>query len=461
MTTRSVFRTWWPLAASWLLMGFELPAVSAIVARLAHPEINLAAFGGVVFPLSMFVEAPIIMLLSASTALCRDRDAYRLIRRFMLIAGASLTGIHLAIVLTPLYDVVVGGWIGAPEPIRGPARLGLLIMTPWTWSIAYRRFQQGVLIRSGRSRAVGAGTAVRLATEVLMLTAGYALGKLPGIVVGAAAVASGVMAEALFIGWKVRPVLRQGLPARNPAEPPLTFRAFLDFYVPLAMTSLLTMTAAPIASAAMSRMPRAIESLAAWPVVNGLVFTLRSVGFAFNEVVVALLERPRSVAPLRRFATGLAIATSMTLLLVAGTPLAGFWLVRVSALAPPLAALARGALYLALLMPATSVFQSWFQGTIVHGRRTRPVTESVLIYLLTTALILGAGVRLGRLAGLYVGVFGIAAGNLAQVGWLAFRARPFIRAVEARDAAQMCSATQPPTERARSTAAASSRENRT
>ncbi len=50
LTQRRVLGTWWPLAASWLLMGVELPMLSAIIARLADPEQNLAAFGGIVFP---------------------------------------------------------------------------------------------------------------------------------------------------------------------------------------------------------------------------------------------------------------------------------------------------------------------------------------------------------------------------------------------------------------------------
>ena len=64
-----IVQIWWPLAASWLLMAVELPALSAVVARLANPEINLAAYGGIVFPVSLIIESPIIMLLSASTAL--------------------------------------------------------------------------------------------------------------------------------------------------------------------------------------------------------------------------------------------------------------------------------------------------------------------------------------------------------------------------------------------------------
>ena len=50
---RQVMLSWWPLAGSWLLMGIEMPAVSAVIARLADPTINLAAFGGIVFPLEI------------------------------------------------------------------------------------------------------------------------------------------------------------------------------------------------------------------------------------------------------------------------------------------------------------------------------------------------------------------------------------------------------------------------
>jgi hypothetical protein len=41
LSTARIVRTWWPLAASWMLMGAELPALSAVMARLPYPEINL------------------------------------------------------------------------------------------------------------------------------------------------------------------------------------------------------------------------------------------------------------------------------------------------------------------------------------------------------------------------------------------------------------------------------------
>ncbi|MBP1701137.1 MAG: hypothetical protein H6Q38_244 [Chloroflexi bacterium] len=428
-----ILKTWWPLAASWLLMGAELPALIAVVARLPDPAINLAAYGGVVFPLALIIEAPIIMLLAASTALSKDLPSYQLIRRFMMWAGGLLTGLHILVAFTPLYYFVVETVIGVPQEIVEPARIGLMIMTPWTWSIAYRRFNQGVLIRFGRSQTVGVGTVIRLGADLLVLAVGYAIGTIPGIVVATSAVAAGVMCEALYVGLVVRPV-RQGPLKDAPAvTPPLTWQAFRKFYVPLATTSLLMLLANPIGSAAISRMPQALNSLAVWPVVTGLIFMLRSLGIAYNEVVVALLDEPHSSLSLQRFAWILSIINTLILFLVAATPLSILWFGRISGLPPELAEMARIGLLFALPLPALSVMQSWYQGMILFGRQTRGITESVGIYLLTSALILGAGVIIGGFTGLYIGLLGLVASVFTQTLWLWLRSQRVWGALQIRD----------------------------
>ncbi|MBT6102849.1 MAG: hypothetical protein HOH62_03005, partial [Verrucomicrobia bacterium] len=166
-------KTWFPLALSWLMMGIELPLLSAVVARLANPEINLGAYGGVVFPLSLLIEAPIIMLLTASTKLSRDLASYKKLWRFMMIAGGGLSALHLFVAVTPVFDWLVGGLLGVEGDILQASRLGMIIMTPWTWAIAHRRFNQGVLIRFGHSRAVTWGTLTRLVAVVSVLSICY------------------------------------------------------------------------------------------------------------------------------------------------------------------------------------------------------------------------------------------------------------------------------------------------
>jgi hypothetical protein len=414
-------------------MSIELPALSAVIARLQDPEINLAAYGGVVFPLSLIIESPIIMLLAASTALSKDWKSFCLVRRYMMTAGVILTSLHIVVAFTPFYYVVVNNLLGVPKEIVEPARIGLMIMTPWSWSIAYRRFHQGVLIRFGQSKTVGKGTIIRLVADLTLLVIGYLVGTIPGIVVSTSAVASGVVSEAAYVGFVTRPVLQHRLMPAPSIEKPLTWRAFWAFYIPLMMTSLLMLLANPIGSAAISRMPKALDSLAAWSVVTGLIFLIRSLGIAYNEVVVALLEEVGFYANLKRFAEILSVTTTLVLFLIAATPLSILWFDRISALSPELAELARRSLWFALPLPALSVLQSWYQGTILYRQRTRGITESMIIYLLISIFILGAGVWWGKATGLYVGLIALSLSVFFQTIWLGFRSIPARREIRSHD----------------------------
>ena len=298
-----------------------------------------------------------------------------------------------------------------------------MIMTPWTFAIAIRRFLQGVLIRFGESRLVGVGTAVRLAANVATLGVGLWLGSTRGIVVGTCAVIAGVTAELLFVMWKVRPVLNGPLREAEADGVPLSTGALIAFYVPLAFTPVLTLFAQPIVSAALSRMPRPIESLAVLPVLNGVAFGLRSLGIAFQEVVVALMDRPGAARELPRFAFRLAGAATILILLFAATPLARGWFSTISGLSAALSALALSAIWIYVPSPAFSVLQSWYQGVLVGSRQTRAVTESVAAYLLVTSGALAIGTFALSVTGIYVSATAVTLGNAGLAGWLMMRSR--------------------------------------
>lgn len=414
-------------------MGAELPVLSAIVARLADPEINLAAYGGIVFPLALIIESPVIMLLAASTALSKDWDSYIKIRRFMMITAGIMTSIHVLIAFTPFYYFVVDSILNAPAEIIEPARIGMMIMTPWTWSIAFRRFNQGVLIRFGHSQTITIGTLIRLSTDTLVLVSGYLIRSIPGIIVAASAVALSVIAEAAYVGVVVKPVINNQLRLEPPVEDPITLSSFLNFYIPLAMTSLLTLLALPIGSAALGRMPLSLASLAVWPVISGLVFMFRSLGVAYNEVVVALLDKVGSSSDLKKFALRLAFFTSLALGLMAATPLSHFWFNLVSGLSNQLAEMARIALWLAIPLPAMAAMQSWYQGGLLFGRKTKGITEAVVIYLVSISGILVVGVWRGEVAGLYIAMIAMGISMAVQTGWLWFRSRAIRLSVQIRD----------------------------
>jgi hypothetical protein len=427
-----ITRTWWPLAASWLLMALELPALSAVMARLANPKINLAAYGGIVFPIALIIEAPVIMLLAASTALSKDWISYKKIRKFMMISGGSLTAIHALVAFTPLYDFISRQIIGAPPEIIPPARTGLMIMLPWTWAIAYRRFNQGVLIRFGHTRTVSVGTLVRLSADGIVLLIGMIVKDIPGILIATSAVSAGVICEAVYIGLRVHPVIDNQLKTAPVAEVELTRQSFIKFYFPLALTSLMTLLSQPLISAALSRMPRPIDSLAVWPVISGLLFIFRSPGVAYNEVVVALLGKTQSYIPLKKFTALITLSTTSVLFIMAFTPLSELWFRHISSLDPDLTQLAESALWFGILVPGANALQSWYQGVMLHSQKTRGVPEAVVIFLAASLITYGIGISWNVPAGIIVGTAGFSLGMAAQAGWLWFRSRPAIQAVKSR-----------------------------
>jgi hypothetical protein len=213
----------------------------------------------------------------------------------------------------------------------------------------------------------------------------------------------------------------------------LSWREFGAFYFPLALTSLLSLIWQQIGSAALSRMPLALSSLAIWPVTSGLIFMLRSLGFAYNEVVVALLGIYGSSRNLRRFTIGFSLAVAVLQMGFIATPLSALWFEKVTALEPALAELARRSFWLTLPLPVMSVLTSWFQGAIVFSKKTRAIPESFGFFLGVMMLLLAAGVAWIDLPGIYTGLGAFSLATLAQTAWLYVRSREVMRTVTIRD----------------------------
>ena len=76
LTYKTILIFWFPLALTWLLMSVEGPFLASIIARMAEPKFNLAAYG-VAFSFALIVEAPVIMLMSASTALVKNYHSFK------------------------------------------------------------------------------------------------------------------------------------------------------------------------------------------------------------------------------------------------------------------------------------------------------------------------------------------------------------------------------------------------
>ncbi len=161
LTQKTILAFWIPLAATWLMMSLEGPYLSALIARLAEPKFNLAAYG-IAFSLALIIEAPVIMMMSASTALVKDYQSFKQLRKFNYILSASLTLAMMVLVIPPIFYFITEGLIGLPKEVSYLTHLAVMILIPWPGAIGYRRFYQGILIRNNLTRLVAYGTIIRL-----------------------------------------------------------------------------------------------------------------------------------------------------------------------------------------------------------------------------------------------------------------------------------------------------------
>ncbi len=422
LTYGRILRFWSPLAATWLLMAVEGPLLAALIARMEQPVANLAAYG-VAFAIALVAEAPVIMLMAAATALCRDRDSYLRMRRFTLLLSGGVTLLLALAVLPGVYPFWARTLLGLPDDIAELTRLALVCFLPWPGTIGLRRLYQGVLIADDRTRRVTVGTAARLAT---MATSGFVLagtGLLPGAAAGGLALSLGVTAE-MLIAWRLaRPSVRR-LRALEPEEPAPSYGAIVRYYLPLAMTPLIALSVQPVVTFFLGRGQQAIESLAVLPVLYGLTFVFRALGLSYQEAAIALLgRRLEHRRPLGRFAFWLGLGCVGCLGLIAGTPLANLWLQTLSGLTPELSRFSRLPLLLMAVLPGLTVWITWQRSLLMQVRHTNPVSVATAVEAVAIVVILALTIPTLQVAGVVLAAVALTVGRFLGIIYLV----PYVR----------------------------------
>ena len=431
LTSRRIFIFWGPLALTWLMMAFEQPFLIAFIARLNEAKFNLAAFG-IAGSFAMIIEAPIIMLMSASTALVTGPNSYRKLKTFTDILNAAITFLQLIILIPPVFRFIVVRLMEVPEEVARLAHVALIIFLPWAASIGYRRFYQGILIRNNLTRRVTYGTLVRLSVIVITGLLLYATG-VTGAYVGAGAMALAVLFEAVATRIMVSRTLKTLLQKEDTMNGDLNLRSITKFYFPLALTSILSLGVHPFVTFFLGRSFMAVESLAVLPVVTSLVFIFRSLGLSFQEVNIALIGVKRqNYRVLRNFAMGLGILVTVLITLLAFSPLADLWFVNVSGLSAELTDLSYLPLKIMIILPALTVLLNFQRSSLIINGTTGPISVATAAELTGIIVVLLVGVVFLNLIGVVAASVAFIAGRSLSNIYLAPKQMAAVKAWKGR-----------------------------
>jgi len=413
LTLKKIFVFWVPLAATWLMMSVEGPYIAALIARMTEPKYNLAAYG-VAFSFALIVEAPIIMIMSASTALVKNLHSFNKLKRFTYALNIFITIVMLVLVIPAVFYFITEDLIGLPAEVSSLTHLATIILLPWPGAIGYRRFYQGLLIKYNLTRRVAYGTVIRMLSMSFTALVLFIFTDVDGVVVGAAALSAAVIIEAAASRFMANVIVRKLKSDDQTFASSITYKNIFNFYYPLALTSLIGLGVQPFVVFFVGQSRMAIESLAVLPVVTSFVFIFRGLGLSYQEVVIALTgEQNEGYAQIKKFALILGSVLTAILVLVAFTPLSGFWFNTVSALSDPLSNFAAIPLMIMAIFPSLTVLISMQRGMLVARQNTKPVTYATIIEFITIVSVMLVTIYVTNLAGAIAASCAFVIGRLA------------------------------------------------
>ena len=402
------------------MMSLEGPFLAAIIARLVDPKYNLAAYG-VAFSFALIIEAPVIMMMSASTALVKDYSSFKKLRNFNFIISGLITAIMLVILIPSVFDYIAIDLINLNAEVEKLTYKAFFVLLPWPGAIGYRRFYQGIMIRNNLTKRVAYGTIVRLLTMSLSAIILYNFTILDGAVIGASSLSAGVIAEAIASRFMSNGILAKIKNENLSSESNLSYNEIINFYYPLALTSLIGLGVHPMVTFFIGQSRMSLESLAVLPVINSLVFIFRSLGLSYQEVGIALIgDKGEHYTQLASFAKKLGLTLAAVLLIIALTPISKIWFSNISGLSDLLTDFVKIPVIIIAIMPALTVLISFQRSLLVTFKNTTPITFATIIEVSVIILTLFVSIKIFDLTGVTSAMIAFILGRICAVVYLSF-----------------------------------------
>ena len=381
ITFTDITKFWTPLALMWIVMALEMPVINSFVARMPDPKENLAVFG-VIFSLALIIEGPIIQMLSAATAVATHYSNYRRLLNFMHAAAIILTFVHLICAIPPVFYFIASNLLNIDSYLIPSAQKAFICMLPWTAAIGYRRMWQGVLIQDGRTVAVTVSMLLRMTVTCAAAMTGYYTGLVPGSLIAAVSLTTGVSAGALFAFLFARRTV-VSMEKRETKQATISYKKLLYFYFPLAMTSFITMANRPVLTAGIGRAAEPLESLAVWPVIISFMFLFQGFPLSFQETAISLMKNRENIPKLRNFVIYLSSFTLFFYGAVIFSPLKNIVLKNIMGLKDELIELSMLPLIILMVLTLVTGLIAWLRAVNIKSGRTVNLAYAVFTNFIT------------------------------------------------------------------------------
>jgi progressive ankylosis protein len=397
ITLLDLWREFLPLSLSDVTMACGDPLQTTTLAHLPDARNTIAAVG-IARSIAIFFESPIIMILHASNALAPNPDSRKALWRFVLLSGSVLSGLLFLLSVPIVFSIVGDGWLGIPPALSPIARMVLLLMGPWAFAIAWRRYFQGLLIYHGRAKAIAKASLWRLGTIALILGIGFWL-KSPGGLLAGFAMVSGAIVEAVVVTIAAKRYRVTDSPA-PPTDSklqalPKNLPEVVKFYIPLANSMMVVWGGRMLLVGILARSQDSALALAAWAAAWGVITVISNSTRMIQQIVIKYRHQV-SDSMLLKFTLMVGLICSFALFIMSSTAIGNTIVTAFVGDDRDLVASIKPVLQICMLIPLLIALQNATQGFLVSAGRTGTVNLSTWLgtgtLLLVATLMVNAGV---------------------------------------------------------------------
>ena len=384
---RGIFRTWLPLGVKQFLTFGADPIYIAVIMRLGYANLELGALYSYAWPVILMLAAPGLTLNTVGNVFGRNLENLRrtgALARLIGFGGSALLGL---VAFTPLGHWIMGSVLDVPVSERGMVRDAMRVCAIYPILKAYCMLYQGYLVRSGRAVDVMNSRIVRFACGMLILFIGLETEWLQGAVLGASAIVASLLAQTIYVWWRMRPV-RTSLELEPLSTDVVSTSRLVRFSIPIAITPIVGSATVLLMAAALGRLPGVIASLAVWPIVSNFNQVGVGLGKSFDQV--SMVHGDEAVGRVRLHRFGLLLGVGITLLtaLLNASGLLGWLLLEVEALDAATIRVTEIAMWILLPMPLLYTMCAYYKGLLARELRTVPIMVSKFVALVIVALVL-------------------------------------------------------------------------
>ena len=417
-----------PLGATSLLVAATHSLFNAGLARLADPDIYIAAFAVAKSFMNVFQSA-VAMIPQTVTALVKDSTTYNKVRRFIYLDALGITIVLGLFTFSGLARWTIQHAMGLNEEVleQSVVILGVLILFPAT--VTMRNFYQGITIKFRMTPLVTLSTVVRIVYVTLFIWIIQWLAKLipAGILAGIMFLGAGFIESLiLYLGtrWTIKDpriqLDKENYKDTGAVPQPFTTGVIMRFFWPLVLTSLIATLTGPIINASLGRTLQPEMIISAYAIAWGLGFIINSPLVMFHQVPLNFIDEdnPATINTVKRFGVALGLFSGVALLLVAFTPAGMYILTKWIGATPATGEMAMDVLRFMCLLPGLMVIREYYWGILMKRHMTKMIGRGKIVSLaaLTCAIVLLSFFSLPNPA--VIGAIGMVAAESGEIIYL-------------------------------------------